>query len=384
MPDSLPRGQLKIYLGYAAGVGKTYRMLEDAHALSRTGVDVVVGYFEPHGRKDTIAIVQGLEIIPRRKVAYRGLTFEEMDAAAILRRKPAVCVVDEFPHSNVPGSERGKRWEDVETLLEAGIDVFTTMNVQHLESLNDQVWQFTGVRVRETIPDWVVQSANEVVMVDLPPDALLNRLRRGAIYPLERARQATQNFFRESSLEALRELALRQTAYEVDLRSEQEAQRAALRAPAGTASEGNVRPPADKILICVSDDPATAAVIRRGRRVADYLQADCVAVYVQPGNGASPLPAAKREAVEQHLNFARSLHIDVRLIQGDDVARSLVDFARLNQVTHIFMTRTEQAPWLRMFHRNLVQRVAQLADDMQVTIVSKRGLARTPQTETAG
>jgi two-component system sensor histidine kinase KdpD len=238
--------------------------------------------------------------------------------------------------------------------------------------------------VRETIPDWVVQNAGEVVMVDLPPDALLNRLRRGAIYPMERARQATQNFFRESSLEALRELALRQTAYEVDLRSEQEAQRVASQAAAGGAPESIVGPPPDKILICVSDDPATAAVIRRGRRVADYLQADCLAVYVQPGNDRSPLPAAKREAVEQHLNFARSLHIDVRLIQGDEVARSLVDFARLNQVTHIFMTRTEQAPWLRMFRRNLVQRVAQLADDMQVTIVSKRGLARTPHVETSG
>ncbi len=304
-----------------------------------------------------------------------------MDTAAILARKPEVCIVDEFPHANVPGSDRVKRWEDVETLLEAGIDVYTTMNVQHLESLNDQVWQFTGVRVRETIPDWVVQKADEVVMVDFPPDALLNRLRRGAIYPLERARQAAQNFFRESSLEALRELALRQTAYEVDLRTEQEARRGAV---TGSPGMEIASPLPDKILICITEDPTTAAVIRRGRRVADYLQADCLAVYVQQDSRNSGLPAATREAIEQHLNFARSLHIDVRLIQGGDTARALVDFARLNQVTHIYMTRSRRAPWLRLFRRNLVQRVAQLSDDMQVTIVAKRGLATSPRPETAG
>jgi two-component system sensor histidine kinase KdpD len=191
------RGRLKMYLGYAAGVGKTYKMLEEALELKQQGMDVVVGYFEPHGRKDTIAKVVGLELVPRRKVQYNTATFEELDTDAILRRHPQVCIVDEFAHSNVPGSERTKRWQDVQILLDAGIDVLTTMNVQHLESLNDQIWQITGVRVRETVPDWVVKDADEVIMTDLTPRALLNRLERGVVYAPDKARRAMENFFQE-------------------------------------------------------------------------------------------------------------------------------------------------------------------------------------------
>ena len=213
------RGRLKVYMGYAAGVGKTYQMLEEAQDLKARGIDVVVGYFEPHGREATIAKTEGLEIIPRRKIAYRGSVFEEMDTGAILLRHPAVCAVDEFPHTNVPGSERGKRWEDVEVLLDAGIDVLTTMNIQHLESLTDQVWQISGVRVREAIPDWVVRKADEVVMVDVSPRALVHRLKRGVIYGSEKAGSALQNFFQESTLGALRELALREAAHEVEHRT---------------------------------------------------------------------------------------------------------------------------------------------------------------------
>src|SRR5579859_8111329 len=210
-PKSNPskRGALRIFLGYAPGVGKTYAMLEEAQRRRAAGVDIVIGYFEPHGRKDTIEKTEGLEIIPRSKISYRGTMFEEMDTEVILVRRPQVCVVDEFAHSNVPGSPRAKRWEDVRLIQDAGIDVLTTMNVQHIESLNDQVWQVTGIRVRETIPDWVVEEADEVVMVDLPPGALLNRLRRGAVYSTEKAGQAVQNFFKESTLVVLRELALR-------------------------------------------------------------------------------------------------------------------------------------------------------------------------------
>ena len=210
MQPTPPRGKLKVFLGYAAGVGKTYQMLSEAQDLHRKGHDVVIGYFEPHGRQDTIARTEGLEIVPRRRVEYRGTAFEEMDTAAILARRPAVCVVDEFPHTNVPGSERSKRWQDVDVLLDAGIDVLTTMNIQHLESLNDHVWQISGVRVRETIPDWVVQQADQVVMVDLAPEALLNRLLRGVVYAPDKAKRAMENFFQESTLVALRELALRQ------------------------------------------------------------------------------------------------------------------------------------------------------------------------------
>src|ERR1700674_900467 len=193
MPEQR-RGRLKIFMGYAAGVGKTFKMLEEAQDLKAQGVDVVIGYFEPHSRKDTIAKTEGLEVVPRKKIEYRGSVFEEMDTDAILARRPQVSVVDEYPHTNVPGSERAKRWEDVEVLLDAGINVLTTMNIQHLESLNDQVWQITGVRVRETIPDWVVKQADQVVMVDVTPGALVNRLLRGAVYSQEKAKKALENF----------------------------------------------------------------------------------------------------------------------------------------------------------------------------------------------
>jgi two-component system sensor histidine kinase KdpD len=219
MPDD-QRGKLKIYMGYAAGVGKTYKMLEEAQELKSQGIDVVIGYFEPHARQDTIAKTEGLEFVPKKTIDYRGTMFEEMDTEAILARHPRVCVVDEFPHTNVPGSDRAKRWEDVEALRDEGIDLLTTMNIQHLESLNDQVWHITGIRVRETIPDWVVRQADEVVMVDLTPRALLNRMERGVIYGREKAERALQNFFRESSLAALRELTLREAAHEVEHRIE--------------------------------------------------------------------------------------------------------------------------------------------------------------------
>src|SRR5262249_16759534 len=181
------RGRLKVFLSYAAGAGKTYRMLEEAQELKERGVDIVIGYFEPHGRKDTIEKTEGLEIIPRRKMEYRGAEFDEMDTDAIIARAPAVCAVDEFPHTNVPGSERAKRWEDVIKILDAGIDVLTTMNLQHLESLNDQIWQITGIRVRETVPDWVFKQADEIVLVDVTAEALINRLKRGVVYAPEKA-----------------------------------------------------------------------------------------------------------------------------------------------------------------------------------------------------
>jgi len=257
-----PRGRLKVFLGYAAGVGKTYQMLTEAQELKKKGVDVVIGYFEPHGRKETIALSQGLETIPRRVIDYRDATFEEMDLDAVLRRHPQVAVVDEFPHTNVPGSGRDKRWEDVHALLDAGIDVLTTMNVQHLESLNDQIWQSTGVRVRETIPDWVLKQADEVVMVDLTPGALLNRLARGVVYAPERARAAMENFFKESTLSALRELAIRQAAYTIESRLPGDE-------PDGRSVPLGTTDRQERLLLNITPDPASAALIRRGRRMAD-------------------------------------------------------------------------------------------------------------------
>ncbi len=361
------RGKLKIFMGYAAGVGKTYKMLEEAQDLKASGVDIVIGYFEPHGRQETIAKTEGLEIVPRKTVEYRDSLFEEMDPDAILVRHPLVCVVDEFPHTNVPGSEREKRWEDVEVLLAAGIDVLTTMNIQHLESLNDQIWQISGIRVRETIPDWVVQQADDVVIVDLTPRALLNRLQRGVVYERQKAEQALQNFFREQTLVALRELALRQAAHEIEHRMGDDQ----------TIPQSNDGGPVNlrkhhKILVLVTADPKTAMVIRRAKRVSDFLGAECFAVSVQPSGDLSGLPAADREAVERHLNFARNLHIETRILEGDDVASTLVDFARRNQVTQIFLTRPRRKAWSPVLSRDAAQRVLGLAKDMLIVIVSDR------------
>ncbi|PYV20807.1 MAG: histidine kinase [Acidobacteria bacterium] len=369
-----PRGKLKVYLGYAAGVGKTYRMLDEGQQLKRDGVDVVVGYFEPHGRKDTIIKAQGLETVPRRKLEYRGARFEEMDSEAVLRRRPQVCLVDEFAHTNVPGSERAKRWQDVQVLLEGGIDVVTTVNVQHLESLNDQVWRASGIRVRETIPDWVIKQADEVVMIDLPPEALLNRLRRGAVYAPERAGQALQNFFKESTLVVLRELALRQTAHEVDMRQvvEEAPEPSPSAQPASPAAPLVREGQPDRILIYITADPLTAVLIRRGKRVADYLQADCFALAVRPDSELDTAPPAEREAIDKHLNFARSLHIETRVLQGDRAAEVLVEFARLHEVTQIFLARPPKKSGLSLLGRDLVQQVVRLARDMQVTIVAER------------
>lgn len=372
MPDRPPRGKLKIFLGYAAGVGKTYQMLEEAQQAKRNGVDVVIGYFEPHGRKDTIAKTEGLEVVPRRKIDYRGGLFEEMDPDAILRRRPPLCVVDEFPHTNVPGSERPKRWQDVQVLLEAGIDVLTTMNIQHLESLNDQVWSITGIRVRETIPDWVMQQADQVVMVDLTPRALLNRLARGVVYSQEKAKKALENFFQESTLVVLRELALRQTAHEVEIR-QVDYEAPGFDPEPGYHDEAEQSPSTtDRILILVTPEPATAMLIRRGKRVADYLHADCFAVAVSREIDLHDLPQRDREQVERHLNFARNLHIETRVLQGHDVAKTLVEFAHLNGVTHIFLTRPQPSQWPALQRRGLVQQVVHLARDMQVTIAADR------------
>jgi two-component system sensor histidine kinase KdpD len=367
------RGQLKVFLGYAAGVGKTYRMLEEAQQLTRQGKGIVVGYFEPHGRKDTIAKSDGLEIIPRRVVAYRGGTFEEMDTTAILSRQPAICVVDELAHSNVPGSERTKRWEDVQVLLVAGIDVITNMNIQHLESLNDQVFQITGIRVRETVPDWFVKSAAEMVMVDATTGALLNRLKRGDIYAPEKAQRAMENFFKESTLTALRELALRQAAHELELReiattSEERQPQQEL----SSASPSSPKAAIERILLYVSADASTAMLIRRGRRMADYLGADCFAVSVVPLGDRTRLPRQDRNGVEKHLNFARNLHVETRVLEGDDAAETIVDFARRNQITQILLSRCDHSSWNRMFGTDLILRVVRKAKDIRVIIVAER------------
>ncbi len=365
-------GRLKIILGYAAGVGKTYKMLDEGHTLAAQGHDVVVGYFEPHGRKETIALAEGLEFVPRRAIEYRGRRFEEMDTPAILQRHPEICLVDEFPHTNVPGAERSKRWEDVLVLLDAGVDVVTTMNIQHLESLNDQMREITGVQVRETIPDWVMKRAAEMVLVDLTPRALLNRLDRGVVYAPDKAQRAKENFFKEPTLAALREMALRQTAHEVDSRHGGENNREP--SVASEPSQGGVMADGarERILIHITEAPATAALIRRGHRVSDYLNADCFAVCVLPGPGMGSVPAKTRGALEQQLDFARKLHIETRILEGEDEARTLVDFARRNGVTQIFLAKPPRPVLRFLSKRQLAMRIVRLARDIQVTVVAER------------
>jgi two-component system sensor histidine kinase KdpD len=346
-------GKLRIFLGYAAGVGKTYMMLEEVQRLKSEGVDVVIGYFEPHGRKDTIAKTKDVEIVPRKIIQYRGGKFEEMDAEAILQRNPQVCAVDEFAHTNVPGSERAKRYEDVQILLDAGIGVLTTLNVQHLESLNDQVWQVTGIRVRETIPDWVVERADEIVMVDVPPRALIHRLERGVVYSHEKARMALENFFTETNLTALRELALRQTAHQLETTIER------TNADVVQTTSDN---PLGRVMIHLRAVPQAAMLLRRGKRLATYLQTDCIAVYVAHDERWSDLSHEERDVLERQMNFARNMRIGVQTLVGKDIAETLTNFAREQKVTQLFILRG-------MPH---TERIVSKARDMVVTVVSER------------
>lgn len=354
-PEGPARGKLKIFLGYAAGVGKTYQMLTEAQELKLQGIDVVVGYFEPHGRAETIAQTAGLEFVPRKMLEYRGTKFEEMDTDAVIARHPQVAAVDEFAHTNVPGAERLKRWQDVMVILDAGIDVLTSLNIQHIESLNDQVWHVTGVRVRETVPDWVVQEADEVVMVDVTPRALLHRLERGVVYAPEKARRALENFFTESNLTALRELALRQTAHQLEERRED------LRLPQPVRAL-DAKPREEAIVIWLTPHPSTAMLIRRGRRVADYLDSSCTALFVAKDAAMSELPPEDRAAIERHLNFCRNMRIQPEIIESPDPPKAVAAWAREHGITQIFVTR--DAPH--------AQKLVHLARDMQVTIVAER------------
>jgi two-component system sensor histidine kinase KdpD len=368
-------GSLKIYLGYAAGVGKTFQMLADGHAAAQRGVDVAVAYFEPHARPDTIAQVQGLDLIPHRRIEYRGRAFDEMDTEAVLRRKPQIALVDELAHTNIPGSDRPKRWEDVQVLLKAGIEVWTTLNVQHIESLNDQIWQITGIQVRETVPDWVIRQAAEIVAVDVTPDALLNRLKRGAIYKSEMVQKALTGFFKGSNLGALRELALRQAAHEVDLRQSAYDESSAYQLPRTAEARpygASDSQPREHILIHITADPTTAMLIRRGRRVADYLHGNCTALFVHRSAQLAELPADQREAIERHLRFARSLQIETRVISAPDIPKAVVEYARQSKVTQIFVAQSQTGLRQRLRGKNFAENIVRLAQDLQVTVVADR------------
>jgi magnesium transporter len=368
------RGHLKIYLGYAAGVGKTYQMLQDAHELKARGVDLVLAFLEPQGRSDLIERSKEFEMVPLLRVACRGSYIEEIDVTAILQRRPKVCIVDDLAHTNAPGSERQRRWQDVQALLDGGVSVLTTMNVQDLASLSDQIWQITGMRVRETVPDWVFQKAEEVVMVDVTPRALLHRLERGVIYPPERAKAESGRLFQEPTLVALRELAIRQTAQALEARA--------------TAKKEHPESRAEKILVNVTADPSTAMLLRRARRVADYLHAACVAVFVSKGKDLSALPAQQRQAIERHFHFAENLHIDTAVVQGKNRADTLADYAHKNGVTQIFVGPAGEPPrrWFRGL--DFTDHLLYQARDLEVTVVAERGREGSrplyPEDEAAG
>jgi magnesium transporter len=356
MSHQKSQGRLKIYFGYAPGVGKTYQMLEHARQLQQSGGDVVIGVLEPHGRSDIREATAAFEQIPMLLISSRGGA-EEMDVDAILRRAPQACVVDELAHSNVPGSPRAKRWEDVQVLLDAGIDVLTTMNVQHLASLSDQIWQITGLRVRESVPDWLFQQADDVVVVDVTPRALLHRLQRGVVYPEGEPGEAS-GFFQEPTLVALRELAIRQTAQAL------EARQSAIAPHADSKDE--------RILVNITAHPSTAMLLRRARRVADFLHADCRAVFVHREAEFAQVPAAERQAVERHMQFARNLRIETAVFHGKDRARTLVDYALGHAVTQMFLCRDVLPPQRWFPGLEFTEQVVQLAGDLEVTVVSER------------
>jgi two-component system sensor histidine kinase KdpD len=350
------RGKLKLYIGSAAGVGKTYRMLNEACALRGRGVDVVIAFVETHGRVDTIAQIGDLEIIPRKHIEYRGVTLEEMDVDATLARRPEVAVVDELAHTNVPGAKHAKRWQDVMELLDEGINVISAVNVQHLESLNDVVAQTLGVTVRETVPDWVVATADQVVNLDISAQDLRQRLQEGKIYPKEKIQAALANFFTEENLTTLRELALREVASSVDRTREQIVRREAGEAPAPKT--------VDRVLVALSSDPPQSAVLlRKASRIAGRLNTDWYCVYVQtPDEAADRIDSTVQRRLVDNIQLAQALGAEVVKLTGTDVAATLLKFASEKGVT-VILTGQSRRPWYQRPFRGSV--VAQLVKNTQ-------------------
>jgi two-component system sensor histidine kinase KdpD len=338
------RGKLKVFIGMAPGVGKTYRMLQEGAAEAESGRDVAVGYLEPHGRAETLAQADGLEIVPRRQVSYRGKPLQEMDLPAVLARKPELCLIDELAHTNSPGVEHEKRYEDVRDVLDAGIDVFSTVNVQHLESLNDQVAQLTGTHVRETIPDEALSGADEVVLIDLTPEALIGRLRAGKVYPPERVQAALNNFFKIENLAALRETALRQVAEDVEVkRLVKEPAPVVRRDDQGLPTPGDPQPQAiaERLLALATLEPESERVVRRAWRSAQRLDAELdVLVVRQPGR---PPSTGDRERLEALRRLVAMLGARLRVEEGEDVASVVVASARRLGTTYVLIG-TPSAP----------------------------------------
>jgi len=354
------RGKLKIFLGYAAGVGKTFAMLEAAHQRQAEGVDVVVGYVETHSRAETEALVSHLEVIPRRAVAYRTTVLPEMDVDAVLARRPQLALVDELAHTNAPGSRHPKRYLDVEELLAAGINVYTTMNIQHLESLNDAVAQITGIEVREKVPDSVLDEASEIEVVDLPPPELLQRLQEGKVYVSEQAARAIQKFFRMGNLTALRELALRRAAQRVD---EQ------MRAYMQTRAIPGPWPAGERLLVGISSSPLSERLVRTARRLADELKAEWFAVHVETP-GAAGLSQASRDQIARALQLAEELGAKAVTLSGQNVADAILDYARQHNVTKIIAGKPLRPRWIELLRGSVVDRLILNSGQIDIYVIS--------------
>jgi len=357
-PSEKTRGTFKLFLGYAPGVGKTYAMLSEGTRRHSRGEDVVIGIVETHGRKAITELAQKLEAVPRRKLEYKGTTFEEMDVDAIVARHPQVVLIDELAHTNVPGSKHRKRYEDVQEILAAKIDVLSTLNIQHMESIAPTVHSITGITVRETVPDWVPLMATETVMVDLTPEALQNRLRRGDVYSPEKVEQALHYFFRSGNLNALRELALRQVAEHVDrsLESYMEAK--------DIEETWAVR---ERLAVCISSNPAAQYLIARGARMARRLDAQFYVIYVDTGNDSSP---DRRKSLEANIQFAQDLNADVIRVRGRNIADAVASVVKDKHITQVIFGRSAVKGFHRLFYLSAVHRFLREAPSVDVHIVT--------------
>lgn len=373
------RGRLRVYLAAAAGAGKTYAMLNEGQRRQSRGTDVVVGYVETHGRPQTQAQLGDLEVLPRKRVTYRGVDLEEMDLEEILVRHPHVVLVDELAHTNVPGFRHHKRYQDVLEILDAGISVITTLNIQHLESLNDWVASITGIRVRETLPDRILDQADEVELIDISPDALRQRMRHGNIYPPERIGPALQNFFREGNLTALRELALRRVAEKTEAQLEQ------------YMTEHGITehwPATERVLVGFDHRPHTRQVIRDAWRLAHGLHADLLAVSIQPagyraftgklmrmlrhGTDAHQQQEADQRRLQEHAIFAEDLGAEVLQVRSRDIARTLVEIAQKRQVTQIVLGQPARSRWEEILRGSITNRLLRLSRDIDIYLVPRQ------------
>jgi two-component system sensor histidine kinase KdpD len=362
---------LKVFFGAAPGVGKTFAMLETARRLARDGVDVVIGIVETHGRAETQALLEGLEVLPRKKVEHRGVVLEELDLEAALARKPEVILIDELAHTNAPGSRHVKRWQDVMELLEAGIDVHSTINVQHLESLGDVVQQITGVKVRETVPDAVLERADEIELIDLPPEELLERLSEGKVYMGDAAGRAAEHFFQRGNLLALRELALRRVAERVDVEVQAYRRERGIVAP---------WPSAERILVCAGASPSSEKLIRAGARMAERLGADWVVATVDQ-IGATPLGDADRDRLEAHLRLAESLGAEVVRLRGVRVHEAILAHAREHNVTRILAGKPTHARWRDRLRGSLLDALIRGSGGIEIHVIAPHGHEGAPAAE---